>query len=303
MSIAPRYYYLDDSMGKDFDKIFKTAQFWASCALKRLDDASDSEFREIFRKIFKTSVSDMQPMPRSPRFQPWFSRVLLEGDQLQPLPVLAHVRRELLSFAYGWTRTSHRARAEVRIHWDGKGRWVQEGPELFCDPINDMVLRDSEEEMNQSWSQSHASVVNTRQVYTTNDQHTRRNVIEFSERARKEQISWEACAGAELNGIPVDWVASKLLETTLIHEMMHCEAYDLQDFYNDRGETAGWHLIMGLTKEESYICAESIAMLCLAAALADLEPVGLPSRHSYTISSDGIITVYQRNIFRDCASG
>ena len=82
----------------------------------------------------------------------------------------------------------------------------------------------------------------------------------------------ETCAGASLNGLHLDAIANDLLEITVIHEMMHGGAYGLLDFYGEDGRTSGLRLA-----KESYICAESIAILRLAAALADLEPVDLPS--------------------------
>ncbi|KAG6359009.1 hypothetical protein INS49_012529 [Diaporthe citri] len=75
--------------------------------------------------------------------------------------------------------------------------------------------------------------------------------------------------------------------------MMHCKAYRLIDFYGDNEATSGWRLLAGLTKEQSYICAESIAMLCLAAGLADLSPIDLPWGYKYTISDYGEIIGYE----------
>jgi hypothetical protein len=305
MSTTTRLYYIDESMGKDFHKVFERAQLWALRALERLGDPYDKEFHEIFRIIFKTPISDTQLMPRCPGFQRWLPKGWYEVDELQAVPVIAHVRRELVSFACGWARTSDRRLAEVRIHWDFPLRYkeIPEERGLFCDPVNDVFLCTSKEHIRQLWTQSRGFRAGSRPqgVDPTAIQHSRRDVIEFAQMLLDDQVTWENCVGEQLAGIHIDCLAHRLLETTLIHEMMHCEAYGLQDFYTDCGATGGWFVVMGATKEESYICAESMAMLCLAAALADLEPVGWPSHHRYAVSREGVVIVYQKNIFRELA--
>lgn len=282
----PRYYYLDASMDKDFDKIFSRARSWAASALKRLDDPKDSEFKKVFQNIFKTSVTDTQPMPRSPGFQP------SQQGELQPLPVISHVRRELHSLAHGWIRTDKREEAEVRIHRNALQRYVQIGPS-FHDPVNGMIPIDSnwEENFRWIWSNWNAFVIRTRQEDDPKHQNSRRSVIDFTENA---QTNWEHWVGISLHAYHVDLVMDGLLEHILIHEMMHCEAYGLLDFHNELGETSCWDLVARLTKGEAYICAESIAMLCLAAAVADSLPAGLDKTFKYTVTKGGFIVLYRQ---------
>ncbi|KKY39614.1 hypothetical protein UCDDA912_g00318 [Diaporthe ampelina] len=46
------------------------------------------------------------------------------------------------------------AAAEVRIHGDGMGRWVQQWPEVFFDPVNHMIRFGSREEMEHALDRS-----------------------------------------------------------------------------------------------------------------------------------------------------
>lgn len=287
------YYYIDSSCGKGFQDLFERAQSFAAKALERLDDPTDSHFAEVFERIFKTPVADVEPMKRCPRFDP--APTQDRKEELSPRSVLAHVRRELHSFAYGWERTTVREGAEVRFQWDGMKRYVQMWPKVFFDPVNYLVRNYSKDEMEELFSHATASVMTDQPVelrLTPEDQHPRRVVIDFTEMAREKQIEWEACELERLAGLHIDSVADDLLETTIIHEMMHCKAYRLMDFSGDDEATSGWHLITGLTKEQSYLCAESIAMLCLAAGLGDLSPIDLPWGHKYTISDKGEIIGY-----------
>lgn len=282
-----RYYYIDASMDKNFNEIFKRAQSWADLALKRLSDPNDAEFREVFQNIFKTSVMDNQPMPRSPGFAP-----SLHAD-LQPLSVTSHVRRELHSLAYGWTRTDKREEAEVRIHKNAMHRYVQIAPALFHDPVNAMAIIDINwnENLGWMWNKWHAFVIHGRQVDYPGYQNPQRNVIEFTENA---QNHWGLLVGVDLYNQHINSVMKGLREHILIHELMHCEAYGLLDFYNERGQTSCWDLVAGLPKGQAYICAESIAILCLAAAVAALQPVGYDKTFKYTVTKDGRIGLHQQ---------
>lgn len=293
MRIVTRYYYLDASIGnlEDFEALFKRAQSFAARALERLTDPPlDTEFARVFEYIFKTPVTDVEPMTRSINFKPTDG----QGRDHKLRPVLAHVCRELYSFANDWARTWDRRQAEVRIHFNEAHRYVQHQGELF-DPVNHLFAFRNMEYMEWLWYNANAFVSYRRPLdpsFNPRWEHPRRNVIDFTEVAQYDQSTWGKWTRVHLFGISVDFVAADLLETILIHEMMHCAAYSLQDFCNANGGTGGWGVIMGATKQQSYICAESIAMLCLAAALADLHPMDLPSGYRYTISRDGIIDGY-----------
>lgn len=295
MSYSQHYYYIDPSCGENFEALFERAQSFAARALERLEDRDDKEFAKVFKLIFKTSIGDTEPMARSEEYEPPGTFLKPEAE-LRPRPVVDHVRRELYSLAHRWTRTMARAGAEVRLHWDGTGRYVEHRPEVFFDPVNFMVRHCSRGFMEGLFRDCEATVMLHHPVelrLIPEDQHPRRVVIDLTERARRKQIPWAACAGAGLNGLHVDDFGHNLIEITLIHEMMHCSAYRLLDFCDENQGTSGWHLIAGLSKECSYLCAESIAMLCLAAALADLKPTDLPSGYRYTLSRNGKITAYQ----------
>lgn len=289
--MTTHYYFLDESCGSNFQSLFERAQSFAARAAQRLDHPEDHQFAKAFELIFKTPVTDTQPMPRCLWFQPGPGQD--STAELRPRPVLAHVRRELHSLAHGWARTQVRQDAEVRIHWDGLGRYVQVWPRVFFDPVNYLVRNQGREDIEKLFREATASVMSEHPVELRltpgKYHHPRRVVIDFTQKAWTEQISWEACEAADLVGHSIDLVADDLLEMTLIHEMMHCSANKLQDFFGDGESTSGWRLLTGLSKEQSYICAESIAMLCLVAGLGDLTPVGLPSGHRYTISEDGKI--------------
>lgn len=298
--MATRYYYLDASIGdlEDFEALFKRAQSFAARALHRLTDHPlDPEFARVFEHIFKTPVMDVEPMMRSASFSPTDG----QGRDHELRPVLAHVCRELYSFASDWGRTFHRTQADVRIHFDGAVRYVQHSgyPGELFDPVNHMFALRSIEEMEWLWHNAYAITSCRRSLdpsFNPRREHSQRSVIDFAEVMQYDQSTWGKWTRLDLFGLSVDFVAIDLLETILIHEMMHCDAYGLQDFCSDSGRTGGWDMIMGVTKQQSYVCAESIAMLCLAAALADLHPNDLPSGYRYTISRDGIIDGYRRNI-------
>lgn len=287
------YYYLDASCGERFQVIFERAQSFAGRALQRLDDPGDLQFAEVFERIFKTPVTDSEPMIRCHRFEP--TPAQNRKEELRPRSVLAHVRRELHSFAYTWARTAVRAEAEVRIHWDGMGRYVHLRPEVFFDPVNYLVRNHGKEDMEELFNDCTASVMVDHPVelrLTPEDHNPQRVVIDFTEKAREKEIQWEACQVARLAGHHIDSVSDNLLESTIIHEMMHCKAYRLFDYPGDNGATSGWRLLTGLTKAQSYVCAESFAMLCLAAGLADLNPSDLAWGYKYTISDAGRIIGY-----------
>lgn len=288
-NMATHSYYLDPSIGSYFQDIFERAQFFAARALQRLDDPTDSQFARVFELIFKTPITDAEPVGRCDRFQPAPGQQ--RESELRPRSVLSHVRRELRSFAYGWEKAKFRALAELRLHWDGRARWVRQG-QVYFDPVNYIVCSDSKEDMEKSLTQSSATISADHAADTRlfpEYQHPRRAVVDFSEKARRNQIPWAECVEANLNGLHIDDIGNDMLEITLIHEVMHCQAYRLRDFFDENGRTCGWDMLMGLNKDESYNCAESMAMLCLAAALADLRPAGLPRGCKYTISSDGKI--------------
>ncbi|KAI7779101.1 hypothetical protein LA080_001355 [Diaporthe eres] len=298
--MATHSYYLDPSVGEGFQVLFERAQSFAARALERLSDPTDSQFAQVFELIFKTPITDAEPVGRSVEFEP------AEGQdrayELRPRSVLSHVRRDLRSFAYGWERARFRALAEVRIHGDGLGRWVQQEPEGYLDPVNYIVRDDSKEEMEHTITESTATLsgdLPEASPLIPEYQHPRRVVVDFTEKAQRKQIPWASVVGGSLNGLHIDDVGNDMLEITLIHEVMHCRAYRLLDFFDEDGKTCGWSMLMGLSKDESYICAESIAMLCLAAALADLEPADLPRGYRYTISSDGEI-IPNQIIMSDC---
>lgn len=270
------------------------AQSFAASALERLTNHPlDPEFARFFELIFKTSVTDVEPMRRSATFRP----INGQGHDYELRPVLAHVCRELYSFANDWIRTRNRTLAEVRIHFDGADRCVQFPGGAF-DPVNYVVDFGSMEDIASTWHDAYAYVLRKRPEHPKLNpwwEHSQRNVIDFAPLAVSTQATWENRAGASLSGRSVEVVAAGLLEAILIHEMMHCEAYGLQDCYYCGG-TGGWDVIMSATKEQSYVCAESIAMLCLAAALADLQPIHLPSGYGYTIRHDGRIVAYRKRI-------
>lgn len=298
--MATHSYYLDPSLGEGFQVLFERAQSFAARALERLSDPTDSQFAQVFELIFKTPITDAEPVRRSIEFEP------AEGQdrayELRPRSVFSHVRRDLRSFAYGWERARFRALAEVRIHGDGLGRWVEQEPGRYLDPVNYIVRDDSKEDMEHSFIESSATVSGDfpeAPPLIPEYQNPRRVVVDFTEKARRKQIPWASVVEGKLNGLHIDDVGNDMLEITLIHEVMHCQAYRLLDFFDEDGKTCGWDMLMGLGKDESYICAESIAMLCLAAALADLEPADLPSGYRYTISSNGEITPDQI-IMSDC---
>lgn len=288
------YYYLDDSMGKDFDVVFKRAQSFAARAAERLDDPTDWQFANLFERIFKTHITDPRPVARAPEYEP--PSYLDREYELRPRSMLGHVLRELRSFAYGWIRTTARPRAEVRLHWDGLGRWVQRGPEAFLDPVNYVVRSDGREAIEKTFSQAMATLSGDHpenlQVVPKH-QHPQRVVIDFTEKTRRQQVSWATFAGRNLTGVHIDALGNNLLEITLIHEIMHSQAYRLVDFFDDDGTTLGWNLVQSLKREEAYICAESFAILCLAAALADLKPVGQPDGYRYAICGNGEIGAYR----------
>lgn len=169
---------------------------------------------------------------------------------------------------------------------------MQHMPNVFFDPVNYLVRNYAMEVMEDLFSHATATVMSDHPVelrLTPEDHHPQRVVIDFTEQAWLKQISWETCETFNLAGVNIDTVAIDLLEVTLIHEMMHCNAYKLMDFPGDNGATSGWSLLAGLTRDQSYICAESIAILCLVAALGDLRPAGMPFASSYAITSDGKI--------------
>ncbi|KAK2615537.1 hypothetical protein N8I77_002284 [Diaporthe amygdali] len=293
--MVKHYYYLDGSCPENFDVVFKRAQVFAARALERLNDLEDVEFAHFFELIFKTTTTDVQPMMRSPNFEP--SPDLDREIELRPRPVAAHVRRDLYDLANNWNRTNSRAHAQVRIHFADIDRYQQQTEQMYFDPINFLIFfADSKADFDRLVNNSTALITHERPVELRltpdNYQHPQRSVVDFTQMAKNLQISWEEWEAQDLAGVHINEVAGDLIEITLIHEILHCNAYRLADFPDENDATCGWSMLMGLTKEQSYLCAESIAMLSLAAGLADLKPVHLPEGHGYTISRQGEVTVY-----------
>lgn len=266
-----KYYFLDPSCGEDFYILFERAQAFSARALQRLNDPTDIEFARLFELIFKASKTD--------------TRLLPPDEHGLQRNVGDHVRRLLDDFSNNWSRTRLRATSDVRIHFEGLRRYVQDFDTVLFDPVNFLIRSGRETEI-ENFEKSSASLTGQHPIelrLTPENQHPLRCVIDFTELAQENSLPFAYLQRSDLRGTTVDRIGDNLIEVTLVHEMMHCNAYKLADFPTELGETAGWKMQMGLTKDQAYMGAESFAMLCLAAALADL---------GYTISADGTIIAY-----------
>lgn len=326
-------YFIDPSCGDDFEATFRRCQHWAQRAVERLNDPTDTDFARCFHVIFKTPKEDRELMPRSHNWlRVWANPRTslpqnLTNEGTDPLPVVDHVRRDLQSFATEWQRTGNRAQAEVRIHVRDRRRYREQDIEErrgrrrhyhLLDGANWMVAGKGDnwaEEWNNVWDpKEDESIVPFAQTRLTttesvigtappNPHNINRTVIDFMD------ALWINGGPAVYDNLQLDeqpdlWsrgicrfgdITQRMVETTLIHEMMHTNRYRLMDIGQQERQrqglpiqqTGGWEHVQGLRKNEAYNSAEALAQLCLCAAMADLPKLRSLSRlGGFTMARD-----------------
>ncbi|AEO66217.1 uncharacterized protein THITE_2128311 [Thermothielavioides terrestris NRRL 8126] len=264
-----KVYWIDqschDAAGSNFDEYVIEARRWARRAYERLRNPKDTDFARVFNLIFKTPTTDKTPCSKSFRWQ--------QAHGLQPesewKSSYENVMSVLHDFAFNWARTSHREKADVRIYSapGGFSRWK---PDLehkhLYDPINHV------------WYHNGADVFHTCQAFVSNKRPARLpagmvlSLDRLDPALVKRMTTGDSKGKLAAVGLFSPWLLSRLL----FHEFMHASCYMLDDHLTDPEGTSGWAYCMRRKKGRAASCAESLAMLGLWAALADLRPAGEP---------------------------
>lgn len=289
MSAQPRKQYwidssCDEAAGGNFETYITEARHWAKRAYERLRSASDTDFARVFNVIFKTPKTDTVPCSKPSFWQ------LVNGIQPEDgwKPSAQHVLEVLHDFARNWTRTANREAAHVRIYANrGLRRWRRLADGRRYDPVNHVYLTGDWDDLVAgeaftSWVLPRHPPANTREnpsrvtidicpsawaggLRSLADLDPAVLLRPSTNHAPKAIVSASATTIADLS--------PTLLPRLLFHEFLHCRAYLLDDHPRD-GETSGWEYCMRRKKGEAAGCAESVALLGLWAALADMRPAG-----------------------------
>ncbi|KAK4150665.1 hypothetical protein C8A00DRAFT_36724 [Chaetomidium leptoderma] len=264
----------DEAAGGDFEQYIHEARHWARRAFERLSSASDTDFARVFNVLFKTPKTDTTPCSK-PSFWQQVNGIQPE-DQWQPS--IEHAR------------TDNREAADVRIYSSpaGLSRWKMMTPhdDTLYDPINHIHL--TGDWTNLTSSQAFISWVLPQQHPNNNipgSENPHRSTIDICPSAWHPSGS-SGSGGGILSLSQIDPAlftttnitdlesptTGTLLPRLLFHEFMHTRAYLLDDHPHDGGGTSGWGYCMRREKGEAAGCAESLALLGLWAALADLRP-------------------------------
>jgi hypothetical protein len=305
-------YWIDPSCDEvskgDFEACLFEARYWAKRAYERLTSETDTDFARIFHILFKVPITDDFRYPMSHLWQSVHGR----HPQTQWRTSAEQVLGVLHNFAHCWRRTHDRQEADVRLYATdlAHSRWLPYGPDGAIDPVNHLVSTETPAEMAED---NTATAVCDGKWLPVEGENPRRTTIEMSpslwiplERTPPEKAPGfltlrgmdpsVLLGGHDANGVEgadrvddgvdkqvhaprllTSWkLAEDLIPCLLFHEFMHI--YLLTDFANsDDGRTSGWRLCMLRERGEAPVCAESLAMLGLWAALADMRPADKPS--------------------------
>ncbi|KAJ0119741.1 hypothetical protein J7T55_013945 [Diaporthe amygdali] len=302
MSNTGYYYYFIDATcdirtrnatrsNRCFDFFVRTAQHWARRAVERLQDNSDTDFARVFNVIFKTQKDDSTPLPRSRRWQDRF-RFQEERDWIATID---HVTTVLSDFGNNWQRTDNRQEANLRFFSDNRKRWLDGGQDPMSqqdrcyDPVNHVWYTGNVDALNHGQAVGFDGIPGSQQFPDFDpdtEQHARqenprRYVIDISNNAWNNICDWDlvlGSRGANFNDVTINDIISGSMARIIIHEVMHCFPYYLDDvslqFSDGAYETSSWEAVMNCKKGDAHRNAESIALLGLWAALADTIPRG-----------------------------
>ncbi|KAH6650362.1 hypothetical protein F5144DRAFT_523524 [Chaetomium tenue] len=255
----------DDASKGDLEACLFEARHWAKRAYERLTSQTDTDFARVFQILFKAPITDTSRYPMSPLWE--YAHRHQHPKDLWTTAA-EHVLGVLHNFAHCWRRTYNRQAADVRIYATDLAhtRWVACGP--FCvDPVNGVY---AEGLLHELLVPNTAATSCGGHVFPVEGENQRRSVMDIS------PDLWKPATGSTgfltLRGLHDPWkLAEDLIPCTLFHEFMH--VYLLDDFIEDeRGCTASWGYCMRRKRSEAPVCAESLAMLGLWVALADMRP-------------------------------
>ncbi|KAI3398368.1 hypothetical protein diail_9460 [Diaporthe ilicicola] len=274
---------------KSFDFFVRAAQRWAGRAAERLQDNNDTDFARVFNVIFKTRKGDRTPLPCPQRWQDRFGF----QDERDWVPTTEHVVKVLSDFGNKWRRTDKRKEANLRFFSDNRRRWLNGGR----DPVSQQDRR--YDPVNHVWYMGDVDLLNDGQAvgfdgipgsehfphfHPNARQHTRqenpkRYVIDINNKAWVDFRDWDdvlGSRGGRFNEITINDIISSSMTRLILHEVMHCLPYYLDDFTlhlaDGTSETSSWEAVMNCKKGDAHRNAESIALLGLWAALADTTP-------------------------------
>ncbi|KAH6854138.1 hypothetical protein B0I37DRAFT_421479 [Chaetomium sp. MPI-CAGE-AT-0009] len=281
----------DEASNGNFEVYVFKARHWAQRAYERLTSKTDTDFARVFSILFKVPLNDTVRYPMSPLWQSLHGR----EPQSQWRTSAENVLGVLYNFAHCWKRTYERKEADVRVYLTNlaETRWVANGPREAIDPVNYLVVPETPAGLLEA--NTAVTICDARRL-PIEGENPRRCVIEL------DPELWGPAAGEggflKLPGVvpslllgedsqgdgvraPLDpprrvsAVAEDLIEIVLFHEFMHI--YLLHDYADKDGTISGWHHCMRHKRGQAPVCAESLAMLGLWAALADMKPPGKPS--------------------------
>ncbi|KAK3300752.1 uncharacterized protein B0H64DRAFT_314110 [Chaetomium fimeti] len=250
------------------------ARHWAKRAYERLTSRTDTDFARVFNIIFKVPVADPVRYPTGP----WSQSI--RGPQLPDewRTSAEHVLGVLYHFAHCWERTNERKKADVRIYATdlAQSRWLPIGTTDAFDPVNQLVYDETPASLHGDDEHDMASAVcdlrpglwtpATGKFLTLRGLNPTLLLAQHNPPRRPTTGSGDPI----VRNLVVD-----LMACTIFHEFMH--VYLLDDFAEDSGRSAGWGHCMLQKRGEAAVCAESLAVLGLFAALADMTPGGRPS--------------------------
>ncbi|KAL1846966.1 hypothetical protein Daus18300_014096 [Diaporthe australafricana] len=272
-----------------FDSFVQAAQRWARRAVERLQDNGDTDFARVFNVIFKTPKNDCIPLPLPER---WQSRFGFQDDH-EWIPTIDHVLNALSDFENNWRRTDNRHEANLRFFSDNRRRWLDGGH-------NPMSLQDRlYDPVNHVWYIGNVAALDDGQAVGfdgipgsehfphfdpdarrhSRQENPRRYVIDISNSAWDNFRDWDhllESRDASFNGVTINDMISSSMTRLILHEVMHCLPYYLDDvrleFPGATSETSSWEAVMNCKKGDAHRNAESVALLGLWAALADTIP-------------------------------
>ncbi|KAM7191605.1 hypothetical protein V8F20_009212 [Naviculisporaceae sp. PSN 640] len=294
-------YWLDSScegglFKPKFEPYILEARILAHRALQRLQSPTDTDFARVFNVIFKTPKTSTTEFPLPDLFLKLNGMGKLDPNQRPKKSIPALVMETLEDFASGWERTKNREQADVRLYNNCAARLVREkhltnaaGAVIWKDPINWIKTAG---DLEQARKDTNAITMHTHDGNTGDKgtENPRRATIDIlptawksertglpnSMRALKGTIAKDAIPLYPIQ-IDFDKYVGGMMTLTVAHEFMHVHAYGFTDglsTYEPDLVTAGWSYIMRQTKDMAYEHAEAIALLIMAAGLADVRPHG-----------------------------
>ncbi|KAM7193051.1 hypothetical protein V8F20_008567 [Naviculisporaceae sp. PSN 640] len=273
-----KYYYIDPSCdvdGNDFNTFITEAKYLARRAAERLQSPSDTDFARVFHILFKMPKTDTTLHTLPDLWHSLNKQDHLDAAQRPKRAVIDQVMYALRDFASDWQQTNNRAQAEIRIYHDDISRWDY----------------DEQEDFSADW---------TNNVYANGDVTSLpSNVQAFitTDRLEYPPDGWSASVQAlqaMINriGVPgnpstlnINDQATYMITRLIAHEWFHSTSYGFEDGSDATvcgAATSGWAHMMSEPRDQAWNNAEALALLIIAAGLAELRPYG-ETRGGFTI--------------------